>query len=435
LDSRANESHVLNPPFDFKSIGKHMPRRRLERGYVYKVGKRTKMWEGRYHVYVTLPDGTEKRRERTKVLGACAKMSKGEAEQALVHHIALARGRAGPMPDNPTFSELWIRYRTLKEPAWSTATRNAVVSIFEGASKKKKVPSILAMIGGRRVAEITRDPLQECLNQMAARGDSFSTVKKARTYITAALEFALDENLVSRNVARKLEMPSRRLRKPCGRFLSIEEVRQFLSAAAAASFREHLIARVFIVCGLRAQELFVLRVEDIESGTLRVDEALKESEKGHARIGETKSRTCDGYVAISPDLEKELRTWLQIRRMSDPYHLHSDPVANDLLFPSETGTPYRIGNYLKRVLKPLAVKAGIPDLTFQALRRAFATHFQRYGSPKDAQAQLRHSKLEMTGWYMKQIPETVRAAVEKMDADLCRVEQTSPRISDESAIH
>jgi len=77
-------------------------------------------------------------------------------------------------------------------------------------------------------------------------------------------------------------------------------------------------------------------------------------------------------------------------------------------------------------VKPIAKKAGIPDLTYQALRRTFATRFQRYGSPKDAQAQLRHSKLEMTGWYMKQIPETVRAAVERMDADICRVEAPKP---------
>jgi hypothetical protein len=44
----------------------------------------------------------------------------------------------------------------------------------------------------------------------------------------------------------------------------------------------------------------VLRVEDIEPGILRIDEALKESEKGAARIGETKSTTSNGYVAISP---------------------------------------------------------------------------------------------------------------------------------------
>ncbi len=405
-----------------------MPRRRVERGYVYKVGKRPKMWEGRYHVYVTLPDGTEKRRERTKVLGQCAEMSKGDAEQALIRHIAIARGQAGPLPDNPTFSELWTRYRTLKEPTWSTATKKAVVSLFEGATKKKKRPSVLSMIGARRVAELTRDPLQECLNQMAARGDSFSAVKKARTYITAALEFALDEQLIARNPGRKIEMPSKRLRRPCGRFLSLEEIRRLLSAAADVSFRERLIVRLFVVCGLRAQEMFVLRVEDIEQGILRIDEALKETEKGSARIGETKSTTSNGYVALSPGLEKELQTWLQIRNIGDGYHRTAVSAPNDLLFPTEAGTPYRIGNYLKRILKPIAEKAKIPDLTYQALRRTFATHFQRYGSPKDAQAQLRHSKLEMTGWYMKQIPETVRAAVEKMDTELCRVETPKPEL-------
>jgi integrase len=60
------------------------------------------------------------------------------------------------------------------------------------------------------------------------------------------------------------------------------------------------------------------------------------------------------------------------------------PAPNDLLFPTETGTPYRIGNYLKRAMNPIAKKAGISDLTYQALRRTSATHFQRYGSPKTA---------------------------------------------------
>ena len=142
--------------------------------------------------------------------------------------------------------------------------------------------------------------------------------------------------------------------RPCGRFLSLEEIRQLLSAAAGVSFRERLIVRLFVVCGLRAQEMFVLRVEDIEPGILRIDEALKETEKGAARIGETKSKTSNGYVALSTELEKELQTWLQIRNMGDGYHRTAVPAPNDLLFPTETGTPYRIGNYLKRILKPIA---------------------------------------------------------------------------------
>jgi len=396
-----------------------MPRRRMERGYVYKVGTSVQKWEGRYHVYAQLTDGTEKRRERTKILGECSKMSKGEARLALIAHIAIARGQAGVLPEDPTLREIWTRYRTLKDASWSTATRKAVVSIFEGSGERKKQPSVLAMIGSRRLSQLTRDPLQECLNQMAVRGDSFSAVKKARTYINAALEYALDENLITKNPARRLELPGRHLRKPCGRFLSQDEIRRLLSSAADSGPRERLIVHLFVVCGLRAQELFVLRADDVEAGTLRIDEALKETEKGMARIGETKSLTSNGYVALSPELAKELQIWLQIRNLADPYHRTAGAPPNDLLFPSETGTPYRIGNYLKRILKPIAQKADIPDLTYQALRRTFATQFQRYGSPKDAQAQLRHSKLEMTGWYMKQIPESVRAAVEKMDADLC----------------
>ena len=74
---------------------------------------------------------------------------------------------------------------------------------------------------------------------------------------------------------------------------------------------------------------------------------------------------------------------------------------------------------LKRYLKPLAKLAGIFDMTYQALRRTCATHFQKHGNPREIQSQLRHSKLEMTGRYVKAIPDQVRAAVEKMDRELC----------------
>jgi integrase len=115
-----------------------------------------------------------------------------------------------------------------------------------------------------------------------------------------------------------------------------------------------------------------------------------------------------------------------MRSVGDAYHVTADPQPNDLLFPAETGTPFRIGNYLKRIPKPIGENGDIPDLIFQAMRRTFATHFQRYGSQKGAQAHLRHSRLDMTGFYMKEIPGSVRAAVERMDADICKVDDSRP---------
>jgi integrase len=65
-------------------------------------------------------------------------------------------------------------------------------------------------------------------------------------------------------------------------------------------------------------------------------------------------------------------------------------------------------------------------LTYQALRRTCATHFQKHG-PRDIQAQLRHSKLEMTGRYVKEIRTTSVQAVEGTDPELGHgTEQSGP---------
>ncbi len=412
-----------------------MPRRRDERGWVKKVGKTQRMWEGYFNVYVRLADGADKRRRRSRILGPCATMTKNEAmdelrkiilkERNLVSVVVQPVVSVGLSADS-TFAETWTRYRSLKAASWSNATRKAVVSVFEtappkeGQQAKPRRPSVLDLIGSRPVSGITPDPIQQMLNNMAEAGYSYSAVKKARTYIAAALEYAVGERIIPVNPAARVELPGAKLRKPTKRSYTLDEMRRLLSRARSVSLREHLIVRIFYVCGLRPGELFALRVEDVEPKLLRIDEALKETEKGANRVGETKTSSSNAYVSISDDLYKEITLWLSIRNMADPYHRSHPPAPNDLLFPTETGTPYRIGNYLKRVLKPIAVTAGIPDMTYRALRRTFATEFQRHGSPKDAQAQLRHSRLEMTGWYMRDIPESVRSAVAEMDAEMCQ---------------
>ena len=67
----------------------------------------------------------------------------------------------------------------------------------------------------------------------------------------------------------------------------------------------------------------------------------------------------------------------------------------------------------------LAKSLGIQGLTYQALRRTFATQVQKLGSVKDAQAQLRHTNASTTlGVYTQEIPESVRETVEALDRKL-----------------
>jgi integrase len=68
------------------------------------------------------------------------------------------------------------------------------------------------------------------------------------------------------------------------------------------------------------------------------------------------------------------------------------------------------------VLKPAAKKAGIKGLTFQALRRTFATHFHRIGTVKDQQSQMRHADAQTTmNVYTQAVSESLEAALEEFD--------------------
>ena len=95
-------------------------------------------------------------------------------------------------------------------------------------------------------------------------------------------------------------------------------------------------------------------------------------------------------------------------------------AADDLIFPSEKGTPMRPENWLRRRLKPIAIalKIAVP-VNFQVLRRTFATNAQGFGNPKDVQTHLRHSDIGTTmNEYTQAVPESVRKLVNAVSNDI-----------------
>ncbi len=76
-------------------------------------------------------------------------------------------------------------------------------------------------------------------------------------------------------------------------------------------------------------------------------------------------------------------------------------------------------NYRKRVLHSLAVRLGLPKLTFQVIRRTVATLAQHLGSVKDVQGLLRHMRAPTTtDQYMQIIPEGVATTLNSISGQL-----------------
>jgi site-specific recombinase XerD len=162
------------------------------------------------------------------------------------------------------------------------------------------------VIGKQRLDEIGLATLQLLVNQMAEDGYSKSAVRKVRMYVKASFDYAAEEDLVAKNPARKFAMP--KIRKTvCRRYLCVEEIGALLSEAEP---REHLVLHILAACGLQPAEILVLRMEDFQGSQLRIDEALKDREKGAARIGETKTVASDSSVPVPPNLAREIAQWI-----------------------------------------------------------------------------------------------------------------------------
>src|SRR5690242_14095732 len=156
-----------------------------------------------------------------------------------------------------------------------------------------------------------------------------------------------------------------------------------------------------------AKSNMAFRANDIERGRLRVDEALKQAERGAAFIGEPKTPDSYGYVSLPAKFEVELRSW--VRDMGIP--------PEGWLFPaSRGGGPIRPNNFVKRDLAKLAKAAGVGAIDLRRLSRTCATYLRDEGV---AQGQLRHSSVETTKrHYMKAIPAEQKARVERLDREM-----------------
>ncbi|HWR49604.1 MAG TPA: tyrosine-type recombinase/integrase [Bryobacteraceae bacterium] len=381
-----------------KTAGRALPRAKFQRGTLKQVlrreapGKRVKCWQARYLDY-SQTNSEGKPKHRRVWLGKVAEMTKSAAQKKLDGKIADALSPEPIREDEPTFERWWARWKKLKEPMWSAGSQRNVLPTFDN--------HVLPKIGHLRVTEITRDVLQQLVNDLASRY-SKSLVHTARTYLKATFEDAVEDDLISKNPARKIEVPPSR-KKPDETYLSSQQIQ----ALAAQLFgRDHLMFRLLVVCGLRPGELFALRRNDCDAefGRLRIDETVYEG-----AVKEPKTEESASVVFVPSSLAQELQMWLDSTK--------GEP--DDWMFPSNSGEPFRHASYLKWVLKPAAKRAGIPRVDLRMLRRSCATLSQRHATVKDTQTQLRHKDPAVTlGIYQKAIPESVQVAFTALDETL-----------------
>jgi integrase len=180
-----------------------------------------------------------------------------------------------------------------------------------------------------------------------------------------------------------------------------------------AQTREYVLLRLILVTGLRPSEALALRWRNIDltpgDSVLTIDSTIY---RGVLRPYSKTSKEGEVQRLHLEELAAQVLTEWSAACLKETGNV--DPDA--FVFHDSEGGFLHVGNYLHRVLQPLARQAGIKTpLTFQMLRRTVGTWAAELGSMKDTQSILRHKTMKVTtDTYVQVITQSVRKTTRKL---------------------
>ena len=280
-----------------------------------------------------------------------------------------------------------------RSPRWRETTKYTFAYYMQ--------TKLFPLFGDCVLNDITDGQMQDYLKSLATDGYSKSVVEHCMMYLRAIFAFAVEEDVLRKNPARKLRLPDG-LAKPNRPYLSVEDFS--ILKEHLLSKRDQIMAGLLFLGGLRRGELFGLKWMDFTGEALTIQRQMN---RFHT-IAVPKTTSSMATVPLPPDLCSDLLWWKSTC---------TDDAPDAFIFTSKTGSAIHFKNWLDRTLLPAARSAGIGRIGYHMFRRGIATEAHEAGiTDKNIQTQLRHASPEITrAVYMQTIPEAQRRAINHME--------------------
>lgn len=383
-------------------------------------------WEAK--IFVDTPDG---RRKRISVYGA--------SERAALNELGkvLDQQRRGIPTATTTltvaeYMTYWLQH--IAEPS----IRRTTYATYEGDVRLHIVPGI----GNRKLKSLQASHIRAWLTGLQTRCQccmqgkdaararksnarccalvpaqccndvlSASSIRHILRVLRAALQDAVDEEVLSRNVARLVQLRVTDDRKV--RSFTRAEALRFLKTAENA--RLYALWAVALSMGLRRGEALGLQWADVDldGGRITIRRALHRVD-GELKLENVKT---EGSVAVLPLPRPLVPILANHRRRQLEERLAAGSAWRDtgLVFTTPHGGAIEPRN-VNRMFHRLCEKADVPQLRVHDLRHSCATLLFTMGvQPATVQKILRHSSITVTtGTYVEVIEAVQRNALDSM---------------------
>ena len=243
------------------------------------------------------------------------------------------------------------------------------------------------------------------------------TVIDVRAVLRSALSNAVSDELIDRNVAMGIKLPSARTRQPAS--WSVEEARQFLVSAKDDGDPLYAAYVLILVLGLRRGELLGLTwpMVDLDTAQLEVGYSLQRI-GGRLVHGETKTEASDAVLPLPAICLAALRLHHQaqaaVKDAAGPFWIPTGHV-----FTTRDGLPLDPRNF-HRAFKARSAKAGVRAIPVHGTRHTCGSLLAALDvHPRVAMQILRHSKIAVTMEIYTHIPsDLTRTALHRLGDQL-----------------
>lgn len=277
-------------------------------------------------------------------------------------------------------------------------------------------PHIIPALGRVKLKDLNPVHVRGLYREKLDSGLSAATVRKMHSVLRKALNQAVLDGLIPRNVCEAVTPPKVERKEITP--LDKDQANTLLEAAKGDRLEALYVLAVHT--GMREGELLGLKWEDadLERGVLRLRRALVR-EGGKTVLGDLKTAKSRRSVRLTRAAVEALRGHLE-RQMEEMERVGSLYQPGGLVFATETGTLINPSNLRNRSFKPLLKRAALPDICFHDLRHTCATLLLSQGThPKLVQELLGHATIAMTlDTYSHFLPSMGDQTVKAMEAAL-----------------
>jgi integrase len=251
-------------------------------------------------------------------------------------------------------------------------------------------------------------------------GDYLSrrTIEGARHTLRCALNHAMREELISRNVATLVTVPKARVKSKKRNSWTVDEARQFLRSSRDDKDPLYPLWVLMLVLGLRRGEVLGLTWETIDESALEIGlewQLVVASGQPVKHKNQLKTDGSTDVLPLPPICLPALETARENQAKARTDEWPAKCICGEkhqLVFTTASGLPIHPRN-LRRSFDSRCKRAGVRLIRLQDTRRTTATLLRELGvHPRVAMQILRHSRIELTMDIYTDVPDpATRAAL------------------------